>query len=34
MKFHLFVANIVRNVNEEWIYSASYNAGNQKNTIE
>lgn len=30
MKFHLFVANIVRNVNEELIYSASYNAGNQK----
>jgi hypothetical protein len=34
MKFHLFVANIVRNVNEGLIYSGSYNAGNGKNTIE
>jgi hypothetical protein len=34
MKFHLFVANIVRNVNEELIYSGSCKAGNGKNTID
>ncbi len=34
MKFHLFVANIVRNVNQELIDSELKNAGNGKNNSE